>query len=230
MKKPYLFYRTIEDGVVFVDMRYKTSEQPTIYLNFNKYDTPIWKKIRVERDTLKNLEGIGEYQFWSQVDDSDFFDACEDDKDFDKFYYLYNGLFDGYCKVCGVDFKGNSYHCSDKCRDTAYKRHLAAVINEANVCEICKKKIIYCSVEVEDVFGIKLPKTKIPHHIQYNPEIKMTVCAQCHGKIHHSNDPEYEPYRPKDKPKDKRSRKETVWQKCELKYTKEYWAHLRKGS
>ena len=37
--------------------------------------------------------------------------------------------------------------------------------------------------------GCKSNKRVVEHHISYDPEVKVPLCVDCHGKIHHSWNP-----------------------------------------
>ncbi|MBU4501111.1 MAG: hypothetical protein KKA79_00850, partial [Nanoarchaeota archaeon] len=117
--------------------------------------------------------------------------------------FMFNEEEDGYCKNCGKDFQNNGLFCCKECEEIYEKKILAKIINNAEICEICGKKIPEFWLEgrekAEKMLNIKLPKGKIDHHITYEEDETMVVCPSCHAKIHHSKDPKYDKYRPKDK-------------------------------
>ena len=70
---------------------------------------------------------------------------------------------DGFCRVCGADFRNEGSFCSQKC-ETKYEESLKTA------CEVCGEKI-------------ELMK-EIAHHVSYFPEKVIIVHQSCHNKIH----------------------------------------------
>jgi hypothetical protein len=69
-------------------------------------------------------------------------------------------------------------------------------INEERLRQLREKPLIVCKVckkSNKDDTDIQF----VQHHISYDPEEIITVCASCHSKIHHSSD--YQEFRPRDK-------------------------------
>ncbi|UCE74595.1 MAG: hypothetical protein JSV56_02535 [Methanomassiliicoccales archaeon] len=218
--KPNLFYKSLNIGVVFADMR-GTEEVsiwedpvPLVYFNFNK-GIPIWKQVRIRKDELEKLDNNEcpyRFSFYELDNIIELLYSLSDkekerfgDDHFINFHYFYDEEFpNGFCKRCGKDIKDDSYHCSEECREMEYRKILAKTVNESPHCKVCKKKIIeYGDKEmIKEEFGIVLPDKLIKHHIRYDPEMIIYVCAPCHNKIHHSKDERLKSFLPEDsKPK-----------------------------
>lgn len=154
-KKPNLFFIKTGDGIFFADMR-GTEEipiwrdsMPLFYWRFEK-EYPDWKNRRIIREMLSIL---AENECPCRLS---FMEECEPD-----------GLFfeggDGYCKLCGKDFRREGEFCSKECEqacEETYKGH----------CAVCGKSLDW--------------KNVIQHHVSYNHEKIIPVCKSCHLKIH----------------------------------------------
>jgi DNA-directed RNA polymerase subunit N (RpoN/RPB10) len=75
-------------------------------------------------------------------------------------------------------------------------------------CEICGcyidedqsfEKFVDEHPEVREVLGEALcfRRKAVEHHIDYEKDITIFICTDCHAKIHHSNDQEYAKFRPR---------------------------------
>ena len=155
---------------------------PLFYWNF-KDDIPNWKKRRLIDEEYHRLVGTG-----CRIRISD-----ESDE-----WFLPDE--DGFCIICRKDFQGDGLYCSDDCEKQDYRKDAAKIVNDSPACEVCGKKIVdeWASRILEE----KFPHRKIKHHISYADDKTKLVCAQCHSKIHHSNDDELSKLRPIDKPSD----------------------------
>jgi hypothetical protein len=95
-----------------------------------------------------------------------------------------------------IETNMNEWHRNFCDSEECQKRRKARSINQAVACSICGIKLAVGHFD-ESYYS------KTDHHVSYFPEVKMPVCAGCHAKIHHSNGPEYQKYRPPTKrPKD----------------------------
>lgn len=256
-KKPNLFYKKIDEGIIFADMRGTDiipiweDTSPLLYCNFGD-DIPLWKQRRILNEEKSKCKGRFSFYMDSEPDG-----------------LMFNDEEDGFCKGCSKDFQDNGLFCSKKCEEEYEKKELAKTINRAEICEICGRKIpkLFNMEKAEKLLNIKLPKIEIGHHLNYKEDKRMIVCASCHAKIHHSKDPKYEKYRPKDKrlkpktqyklipcglcdgkvriPYDADENKFYLCYRCrkkeerepfpyiskeQKKYTEEYWEYTRKGS
>jgi succinate dehydrogenase/fumarate reductase-like Fe-S protein len=91
-----------------------------------------------------------------------------------------------------------------------WKAFLLREIRCLEECEICGRYITFSPQTFED-FLKKYPESKeilekfgkiekrIVHHISYNPEMIVNICSSCHAKIHHSKNPKYNKFRPRNK-------------------------------
>ncbi|MBU4190235.1 MAG: DUF2116 family Zn-ribbon domain-containing protein [Candidatus Thermoplasmatota archaeon] len=127
--KPNLFYKKIDEGIIFADMRGTeiipiwSDASPLIYYEFN-IDVPLWKRRRILNNEVSKCNG----RF-------SFYEDSEPDG------LMFNNEEDGYCKNCGKDFQDNGLFCSKKCEEEYEKKELAKTINRAEICEICGRKI-----------------------------------------------------------------------------------------
>lgn len=73
-------------------------------------------------------------------------------------------------------------------------------VKNVRQCLVCKGYFLHecCDYDFNDVLRLKLAKTPIVHHLNYDPEKTILVCASCHAKIHHSNNPKYDVFLPND--------------------------------
>lgn len=185
IKKPNLFYKKINEGIFFADMR-GTKECPMweepcplIYFKFNE-DILFWKRRRILKEEIKKLPS---HRFVSQFEPSDWGD--EEDL-YDELNFISEKLYeDGYCHFCKKDFQDEGLFCSLVCEKEYYnvidKRKYLEIKEKSNniKCEVCKRnpeviKGKYC-YELEQF---------IEHHISYSKDETITVCRSCHIKIH----------------------------------------------
>lgn len=96
---------------------------------------------------------------------------------------------------------------------TELRIEYAKEINSLPRCQICKIKLRVDGAArevVESSCGMILGRptnapdilevecaTLTEHHVCYDPEEIILVCPSCHQKIHHSNEPQFEIYKPK---------------------------------
>lgn len=225
-RKPNLFYKLVELGHFYADMRGTDvipiwdDPIPLLYFNFDE-DIPLWKGVRIKEKEIAILtKNKCPYRFSYYDCEAEIeivYDFEKTEKYFISFHYFYNEIFpDGFCKKCGKDIQKDSYHCSDECRDFELKRLLACRINDCeSACQICKRKITRWAPEIMEILGIELPEKGIIHHTSYDPEKTMLICNSCHAKIHHSEDSKFSQYRPKDnRPQPKREFKLVECSSC----------------
>lgn len=80
-----------------------------------------------------------------------------------------DGIFDwddGYCRICGKDFRSEGRFCSSLC-EAKYLDSLKMT------CDVCGKKI--------DI------DKQVEHHVSYDPEKIIYVHLSCHQQIHKSD-------------------------------------------
>lgn len=151
--KPNLFYKINKSQVLifFADMRGTdiipiwNDTRPLFFIKLLK-KCPKWKKNRVSNNFMKFLSSEGCECRLSFEDHSD-----EDE--------------DGYCKLCGKDFRDKGYYCSKECEkgiSETYQGH----------CAICGKDLNFNNF--------------INHHLNYEEKKTIRVCRSCHAKIHKS--------------------------------------------
>jgi hypothetical protein len=224
-KSANLFYKELAGCIVFADMRGTEivpiweDPRPMIYVSNDEKEQ--WKRRRSNIITKKELDKA-EVPYRHS-----FYDLCEEggleygDINWD---YKYPDVFaKGFCnlKSCDKMLDDGDLFCSKECElayDQLQERELrieeAKGINRLPRCAICKIKLKVNGPArlIEDpargemiVSPLYRPEnlevdsgTLIEHHISYEPEKKILVCPACHNKIHHSNDPAYTQYRPKD--------------------------------
>ena len=106
-KKPNLFYRTIDEGRLFVDMRGTDivpiwiDPTPLFYWDLNE-TLPDWKKIKIINCEMDELASS----------------RCPCRLSFEQIDLDLNGG-DGVCKVCETEFNDEGLFCSDEC-EAAY--------------------------------------------------------------------------------------------------------------
>ncbi len=104
----------------------------------------------------------------------------------------------GVCYHCGIRFSAPGFFCSEECRFNYIKRFVAQALNSSKeFCEVCKSRILDKNIfeEYREYLGDLAAKPKkIIHHLSYSPETTISVCDECHYKIHHTDDyPELQP-------------------------------------
>jgi len=115
---------------------------------------------------------------------------------------------------------GPDFFCSEDCersydelKQREFRIEYAKEINSPPRCQICKIKlkvdgaarevvessggrIVVRPTDAPDVLEVECA-TLTEHHVCYDPEEIILVCPNCHQKIHHSNEPQFEIYKPK---------------------------------
>lgn len=192
-QKPNLFYKPDTFCVFFADMRGTDiismwdDPSPLLYWNFIK-ECPEWQKRRIIKSEMGRLEKVGCPVRLS------FYEECEPDG------LMFNAEEDGYCKYCGKDFQDSGLYCSEECKLNARRKDLRGFADESPICQACKRKIIDDKTIYDEIMkllpGMKdriVSSRKVEHHTSYKEDITMTVCGQCHAKIHHREWCEYTP-------------------------------------
>ena len=200
IQKPNLLLRATDEAVYFADMRGTDmvaiweDPRPMFYVNFS-HPTPTWKRNRLTKEEVERLHEGGcpaRFSFYSRLGD----EWGESDD------------WDGYCHECEKDFRRDGLFCSKECEERDRKRRAARSVTRSPTCAVCRRKIVesdYSGWNAGDSLGEDhLPRRLVYHHVSYNPEEVIHVCQGCHNRIHHSKDPQYERWRPKDSPGDPR--------------------------
>jgi hypothetical protein len=188
--KPNLYYRKIPEGMLFADMR--SSEvipiwedtRPLFYWKFND-EVTMWKRRRIIKNEMLKLHAGScpcRLSFYSH-ETEEFISTS----DCPGYINVDEGIFewqDGYCLFCGKDLESDEPFCDENCR----KEYQDSFKDS---CKICNKKLDW--------------KEDVGHHLNYAEDVQIIVCKSCHAKIHLTNNPEFEDYKPVDKrPKHKR--------------------------
>lgn len=199
-EKPNPFFRKVENGVYFADMR--SSEvipiwedpRPLFYWRFEKrrYRWEVRRDLKEERGRLTGLGCPIRYSFYAEEEIGGLFVPDSPDE------LEWSELANGSCFECEGPVKEDDLFCSEDCRKTARRKRTARRITQSPVCEVCASKIVKAwdrdaSDLVED-----LPQRLIVHHVSYEPEETIEICQGCHNRIHHSKDPQYARWRPPD--------------------------------
>jgi hypothetical protein len=174
--KPNLFYKKIDEGLLFADMR--SSEvvpiwqdtRPLFYWKFND-GVPKWKARRIVKRELTELGQNGcESRLSFEAHSDPIFENVSSSISEESLVFDWP---DGYCKLCGKDFQDDGNYCSEKCEkahEETWKDH----------CAKCGKSLDFKSV--------------LWHHISYVPEEKkIPLCRSCHLKVHKSKDSALKP-------------------------------------
>lgn len=184
--KPNLFYKKEDSLIYFADMRGVSEEpiwidpRPVFYWR-SANGVPNWQ---VNRQIKKEID---KFQFLSPISK---ISASESSKglggEVDK------SDEDGYCKLCGKDFRDNGYYCSHECEWKAQRALIERVVPR---CSTCNRLIVVTNNEMKYFTDSEATVSEvIRHHISYKDGKTVTVCASCHQKIHKSNDfPELKP-------------------------------------
>ncbi len=221
-KTPNLFYKEFADLMVFADMRGTEivpiweDSCPMIYVHQGEQ----WMRRRSNKLAQNELDQAKIPYRYS------YYDECEEgglifgDINWD---YKYPTVFaNGFCNLpsCNKMLDGPDFFCSEECErayDELKQRELrieyAKEINSLPRCQICKIKlrvdgaarevvesscgrILVRPTDAPDILEVECA-TLTEHHVCYDPEEIILVCPSCHQKIHHSNEPQFEIYRPK---------------------------------
>ncbi|MGV9170299.1 MAG: hypothetical protein ACOC38_10215, partial [Promethearchaeia archaeon] len=133
---------------------------------------------------------------------------------------------DGFCKICGKDIQNSGFWCSDSCREkfldeiqTHHVIRLMRKIRRLPICTCCGVYVTNDKWLIEQASLNNLPevKNKRGHHLNYEEDETITVCASCHASIHHSDKEEFEEYKPEDEKKDARKCKLIPCSDCDGK-------------
>ncbi|MFW9878582.1 MAG: hypothetical protein ACFFG0_36335 [Candidatus Thorarchaeota archaeon] len=181
-KKPNLFYKKINGGFMYADLR------GTVII-------PIWDDLR---PLVYKSESLVFASFMKEVVNmkrsgcdprGSFYDMCEPGG---WGFLLYDGKIPaGYCKRCGKDII-NSVNWDILLEDfyITYKKGIDSYL-ELNYCNICRKieysKKMFRSDNLKDKNLCEIcekNEAEIKHHITYDPPKTIKICRSCHGKIH----------------------------------------------
>lgn len=165
--KPNLFYKQIDQGRLYADMR--GTEEVPIYqdqrpLFYAQLSCQPWLQRRIWKNELEF--------FWELGCEMRLSFLFAENPPFDKVSTEYdeeNGQFNwpvGKCPHCGKDFQDEGEYCSPQCQEKDR-------IEGLEDCKVCHQKI-----EREE---------QIWHHISYFPEEFVCVHKGCHNKIHKTN-------------------------------------------
>lgn len=99
---------------------------------------------------------------------------------------------DGYCKVCGADFRDGGIWCSSECRDDLFNTLPAEVLGSLPRCANCDVHLAGTlpSEQVSEKYSLPKIRKPMEHHIDYEQDETVLVCTLCHAGIHHSSDRE----------------------------------------
>ncbi|MFX1470849.1 MAG: hypothetical protein ACFFB8_19590 [Promethearchaeota archaeon] len=182
INKPNLFFKQIDGGIVFADLRGTEiipiwdDLRPLVYKSRNLDFTIFMKEVvRLKRS---GCNPRGSFYDMYEPDGWGFLlDNCE--------------IPTGYCKRCGkdiIDFvnwkilledyysiceKGIDYYlelnCCDICKkiEDSKKKFRSENLKSMNLCELCERR-----------------EAELEHHITYDPPKTISICKSCHGKIH----------------------------------------------
>ncbi|MHB1811727.1 MAG: hypothetical protein ACYCPR_04855 [Thermoplasmataceae archaeon] len=241
IRKPNLFSRRDGTRITFADMRGTKKVPiwedpcPLIYVR-NEETTPSWKVTRKRKEISKELSEAGiphrfSYYIESEPQGLDCLKAHHEktfqDDLFTLFYNIYQESPDGYCHVCEKDFSDDLYFCSKECETIAAEQYFSGIIAKSKKCEIC-------GIRELDPYDIEFTKyllrndvayvpNLVVHHTSYFPELGIEICKSCHSKIHHSNDPKLNNYKPPDGDSKEFYMRRKTLRKLKGKYCKITW-------
>jgi predicted nucleic acid-binding Zn ribbon protein len=119
----------------------------------------------------------------------------------------------GFCKICGTDFQTSGLWCSEVCEEQfdrqkrkEFAGYLLSRTSEDHKCEVCGLVLVpwWSNDAIESVNELLEEQGRLPvrrvveHHTSYELDETVFVCTSCHGRIHHTDDKELAPLRPKD--------------------------------
>lgn len=163
--KPNLFHKELPQGWLYADMR-GTKEipiwkdtRPLFYWRFTSL-TPMWERRRIIKNELVALfKANCPCRLSFHVHENEEFRDTSASIDGEHGEYDWD---DGYCRVCGKDFRGEGGFCSLECEARNSYR-------PKPTCEACGKEIEF---------------SEIAHHVSYYPERIVYVHKSCHQEIH----------------------------------------------
>jgi hypothetical protein len=177
--KPNLFLKTGEYGTIFADMR-GTNIIPVwentdvlLYLKPNK-KAENWQFTRWLEQELKSLNEHKIPNRFSFYGNYPHFDNTNSQEDTEP-------TGNGYCVICGYDMQKNGFTCSKNCELLEKRLH-----EYHSNCKICDSELLNHGSGIE-------------HHTDYEHNITILVCPQCHARIHSKNNYLYAIYKPVDK-------------------------------
>lgn len=180
--KPNLFYRKINGGFVFADLRGTEfipiwdDLRPLVYKSINLDFNSFMKEFVLLKRSGCDPRGS-------------FYDMCEPGGW--GFLLDESEIPSGYCKRCGKDIINTvnwdillddycilyeqvtdphlEINYCNICRRIEYskKKFRSENLKSMNLCELCERK-----------------ETELTHHITYDPPKTIKICRSCHGKIH----------------------------------------------
>lgn len=220
--KPNLFYKELENCMLFADMRgnnkYPMALMPVFYFQFGD-SVQNWKRVRIFKKELVDT-GYSEYSCRLPLLPIGF--VSFDDHYFSIPTLNYEGIMtyfdfrhcvhnDGYCILCNADFQNDGPFCSDNCKLLYEKLHYGLCEH----CEICGKELKLHKLTINWCDGIR-------HHLNYALDKTILICPECHAKIHHSGVETnilYKIFKPVDKrPKIERKYKLVVCGVCKRRF------------
>ncbi|MFW9890523.1 MAG: hypothetical protein ACFFER_20305 [Candidatus Thorarchaeota archaeon] len=234
--KPNLFYRKMpievddveRDVSFYADMRgtdiVKIWEDPVPMVYLDGRGLPQWLQKRLLGSEVQRLEASNiPHRFSFFHGENDFFEALDRSRNVSREFedFMQHALYqlfeeeDGFCKACGRDFQAGGLWCSDECREKLrtklYSEHVETLEREISgleLCAICRTKISSNTslFEARERFGLQEVRESVEHHLSYEEDSTIMICTSCHARIHLSDEPEMEPYRPVDE-KPAKSRK-----------------------
>ena len=199
-RKPNLFLYKIPEGVLFANMRGTPEvamwddQRPLSHWKFVD-KVAMWKRrrlIKAELERLWKAHCPGRLFFYLYAT-PEFENTGSDLRDEEQGIYSWP---DGFCSVCGKDFRDEGDFCSADCK-LKYERSLIVVCTVCGaeerfwdepeppgpmdeLCAVCNKQ--------------QCAHNSIEHHISYFPEDIISVHRGCHLRIHRTdNFPELKP-------------------------------------
>lgn len=205
-KKPNLFYKKINSGAVFADMRGTEEVRiwqdpvPLLYYSFDE-DTQLWKRHRISKAVEQSLDRSGlQYRksFYSEIEGSMDDGYFLRDRHVEAFgteelfwesiyvetedaYYPDLTKVDGFCKICYRDISRNTLFC-DRCFKIELQRRRAKEVfgkyNEA------LGKLEKCAICGDFIYMIQ-PASMRPSQLEL--ELWLNRFLPVEGVLHHTS-------------------------------------------
>lgn len=152
--KPNLFYRSFAAGCFFADMR--GTEEVPIWSDPSPLFYVQWADSSPDTGWLRRRYALAEFNTLR-------FCRLSFYEEFEPGGLLFGEGGDGFCIVCGADFKSDGLYCSAQCQRVSESLGTTK-------CRVCGEVL-------------KLGQT-IEHHLDYAEDKTIVVCRGCHMKIH----------------------------------------------
>jgi hypothetical protein len=115
----------------------------------------------------------------------------------------------GFCKVCENDFNDNETFCSEEYEEVLIKDLVAQIVSKLPRCKGCRVILTDDSLSQDTIERYNLPDMRKPlkHHVSYEDDETVLVCALCHAKIHGEKLSYMDSLKPRDKRPEKPKRR-----------------------